>query len=501
LKKYKIEFVREQKVYDADEGMTVLAAEIAAGIVPDAPCGGTGACGKCEAEINGRRALACQVRVEQDMQVYTRGRETSVQFLMEGRARRTPYLEGGICWGNPPEDIAEPLLAAVDLGSTSIAAYLLDGRTGKPLAARSRLNPQRQYGADVVQRAGYAMTHGAARLSGCVREAADAMLAEMAEACGASPRNIVRVTMVGNTCMHHLFLEFPTDTLVLSPYTPKVKAALTLPACCYGLHVHPEAELIWLPNIGGFVGADTAACILAAEFDRREKLTLLVDIGTNGEIVLGDRRGISTCATAAGPAFEGAKITCGMRGSRGAIDHVWLEDGRLAYHVIGECEPSGICGSGLLDAAHCLLRLGCIDEGGRMENAYYFTDTVFIEPKDIRELQLAKAAVAAGIEILCQRRGVRPGGIQEVLLAGAFGSYLDPDSACGIGLLPPALRDRIVSVGNAAGEGARLAALSQRELDRSKASAAQAEFVELALDPDFQDVFIDNLSFEEGQEV
>lgn len=226
-------------------------------------------------------------------------------------------------------------------------------------------------------------------------------------------------------------------------------------------------------------------------------MTLLVDIGTNGELVLGNRDGIISCSTAAGPAFEGAKITCGMRGSVGAIDHISLENGEFIIHVIGDGEATGICGSGLLDGAACLLKAGKIDETGRMEETCYFTDRVYLNQRDIRELQLAKAAIAAGIQILCQRKGIRPADIQRVLIAGAFGNYLDPASACAIGMLPPELAGKITSIGNAAGEGARMAALNRGQFERSKVLTEKAEFVELALDPDFQDVYVDEMEFPE----
>lgn len=496
MEEYKVYFIRERKALAVAAGTTVLEAEITAGIVPDAPCGGKGRCGKCVVTVDGREVLACREKVRGDIRVLTRDAHGD-KILREGRARGTALPEGGVDWGAAPRGVKSPLLAAVDLGSTTIVAYLLDGRTGETRAVKSALNPQRQFGADVVMRASCAMAHGAEPLSRCVRETIDCLLREMAEETDRTGGDIVRIVMAGNSCMHHLFLKIPVDTLVLAPYEPKVKKALVRNAHACGLHsVHPEAELLWLPNIGGFVGADTVACLLAAEFDRRDRLTLLVDIGTNGEMVLGDRIHFSVCSTAAGPAFEGAKITCGMRGSAGAIDRVWPEGDRLAYHVIGEGIPTGLCGSGLLDAVFCLLQTGRLDESGRLEETYYFTEKVFVNQRDIREVQLAKAAIAAGIQILCKRRRIAIDDIQELLLAGAFGNYLDPDSACGIGMLPPLPPERIVPVGNASGEGARFAALSTAEFQRCERLAERAEFVELALDPEFQDTYVDRISFE-----
>ena len=491
--RFEIRCVNEGVRYRAKEGQTILEAEIAAGITPDAPCGGQGTCGKCRVEVNGKSILACQTKVEPGMRIDTgKKKRTRAQILASGRRREVPLAPGKL-----PREVEHPLLAAVDVGSTTVAAYLMDGLTGEQLAVKSRMNPQRQYGADVVTRGSYAMEKGASALSSCIREAVDGLLFEAAQSCGRKAEEIVRIAMVGNSCMHHLFLELPVDTLVMAPYEPKGKEALTLPALECGLVSCPHAEVLWLANIGGFVGADTVGCILASGISEEAEMTLLVDIGTNGEMVLGNRDGLLACSTAAGPAFEGAKITCGMRGSEGAIDRVWVEKDRLSYHVIGGGEARGICGSGLLDAAACLLRLGRIDEGGRMEEPWYFTENVYLNQKDIRELQLAKAAICAGIRLLCAQRGITPEQIGKVWLAGAFGNYMNPSSACAIGMFPEELNGRICSIGNAAGEGARMAALNQEAYEESSRLAADTEFVELAHKEEFQEIFVKELGFPE----
>lgn len=487
---YTIEFIREGITYQAEAGQTILEAEIAAGLTPDAPCGGKGRCGKCKVRCRGQEVLACQTVIESDLQVDTEVGSGEAQILLEGTGRAVELQPGDL-----PEDIEQPLLAAVDIGSTSVVVYLLDGHTGEQLAVESMLNPQRQYGADVVMRGSYAMEKGAEVLSSCIRKAVNTLLTRAAEKAERKPADIVRITMVGNSCMHHLFLEIPVDSLMLAPYEPKVKEAVELSATDCGLTACPRAEVAWLPNIGGFVGADTVGCVLSSHIYEAKQLTLMVDIGTNGEMVLGDEQHMTACSTAAGPAFEGAKITCGMRGSAGAIDHVWLEQGELQYHVIGDCEPTGICGSGLLDAAACLCERGDIDEGGRMEETCYFTEKVFLNQKDVRELQLAKAAICAGIRLLCKHQGVKTEDICALQIAGAFGNYLNPDSACAIGLIPPELRPKIQSIGNAAGEGAKAAVLNRGEYEKSKVLAREIEFLELAMDPEFQDVYVDELAF------
>ena len=492
---YQIIFADEKTEYRAEEGMTVLDAQIAAGLRPDAFCGGKGTCGKCSVTIDGETVLACRTVIDRDMVVYTgRTGKEHTQILMKGTGRQIRFLPGEL-----PGNLEAPLFAAVDVGSTTVVVYLLDGRDGRQLGAGSRLNPQRQYGADVVSRCSYAMENGAEILSGCIRRTVDELLQETARRYGREPEEIVRIVMVGNSCMHHLFLEIPTKTLVLAPYTPAVTEAVSMKASDCQISIHPQGELLWLPNIGGFVGSDTVGCVLASGLDQAEETTLLVDIGTNGEIVLGDRNGMTACSTAAGPAFEGAKITCGMRGSEGAIDHVYLEEGKIKFHVIGDGEPAGICGSGLLDAAACFLKAGIMDETGRLPETYYFTDRVFLNQQDIRELQLAKAAIAAGIRSLCLHRKTEVTQIRKLMIAGAFGNYLNPDSACAIGMLPAELRDRISSIGNAAGEGAQIAALNVSEYEHSLRLREETEFLELALDPGFQDIYVDELGFPEEE--
>jgi uncharacterized 2Fe-2S/4Fe-4S cluster protein (DUF4445 family) len=491
--KFKITFSEEQKVYMAEEGMTVLDAERAAGLTPDAPCGGKGTCGKCKIRLDGEVQLACQTIIHSDLVIDTGVRkEQQTQILMEGESRKCDLAPDPF-----PADVEHPLLAAVDLGTTTVVAYLLDGKTGELLARKSMLNPQRQYGADVIMRSSYAMEHGSEVLGDCIRRAVTVLLREAARECGGSWEDIVQLVMVGNTCMHHLFLEIPTDSLVLAPYEPKVKHAIRRKASECGIQLHPEAEVCWLPIIGGFVGADTVGCILSAAMDTEEKLTLMVDIGTNGEMVLGNKDGLTACSTAAGPAFEGAKISCGMRGSEGAIDHVWIENDQICWHVIGDVAPTGICGSGLLDAVACFLKKGIVDESGKMDETFYFTQDVYLNQRDIRELQLAKAAIAAGIRMLCKQRGVKVDAIEQLLLAGAFGNYMDPESACAIGLLPTELRGRIHSIGNAAGDGAQMAVLNAKEYLHSTQLAEHTECIELALDPEFQDVYVDEMEFPE----
>ena len=389
-------------------------------------------------------------------------------------------------------------MAAFDLGTTTIAGYLIDSDTGTTLATCGARNPQAQYGADVISRADYALAHGAEALSACAREAINRLTRQMCAQAGVAEDRIYAIMLAGNTAMHHLFLGISPDALVRAPYNPVISQALSIDAETCALAAHPAARLYVLPVIGGYVGADTVACLISGDWLRREKITLMIDIGTNGELVLGNRSRRMACSTAAGPALEGAKITCGMRAASGAIDHVWLADGELRWHVIGGGEARGLCGSGLVDLIAMLLARGSLDESGRLQGGDRFDlgdAGVYITQKDVREVQLAKAAIAAGIQLMCDRIGMELSDIEQVDIAGAFGNYINPDNACAIGLIPDALRERIAQVGNAAGEGARLALLDADRWKEAEILARETEFLELATMPEFQDEFVEQLSF------
>lgn len=416
------------------------------------------------------------------------------------------------------QDDKPVLMAAFDIGTTTVAGYLLDGRTGEQLATASALNVQTEYGADVIMRANYSLEHGAEELSACIRVLLKKLIRTLCKEAGKEPEDIYQVSVVGNTCMHHLFLGIVPDSLVHAPYNPAISHGLTFPAEKFRLGIHPGGQLIALPVIAGFVGADTVACLLAVNLEEEKKMTLMIDIGTNGEIVLGNSKRRIACSTAAGPAFEGAKIACGMRGAEGAIEHAHLEEGRLVCKVIGGGKPTGICGSGLIDIIAGLLEAGVIDETGRLmegprvvqiddntKTAYLLAGPsessngkpVYLSQKDIREVQLAKGAIAAGIALLAEQMGITLEQIEQVYIAGAFGNYMDPAGACRIGMLPGILKDRIIPVGNAAGEGAKLALLNNEELERAERLARHTEFLELAALPEFQDEFVDQLEFPE----
>jgi len=498
MPEYKLTILPEGRTIRVPAGQTVLEALRGAELAPDAPCGGRGACGKCGVLLDGREVLACQTAVDRDLTITRKPAARAEILTQAARAQTQPDGENRYA-------------LAFDIGTTTVVAYLLDGVTGALLAADSALNPQTAFGADVISRIEYVMKHGPAEMQGAILGAMAALTRKTAEAAGIAPQEITLAAVVGNTAMHHLFLGIDPRPLTVPPYMPRVSEAMVVPA--EGLvPIAPGAAVRVLPNIAGFVGADTVGCLLAARFDRIPGTALLIDIGTNGEMALTANGRRAACSTAAGPAFEGAKIRCGMRGAAGAIDHVRVEDGRLVCSVLGGGKARGLCGSGLLDAVNALLETGMLAPGGRLLagkgekarwtktdglDAVILQDEVVLTQKDIREVQLAKAAIRAGIELLAKRLGADVESIETVYLAGAFGNYLSPASACAIGMIPPCLLPKITPVGNAAGEGARLAALSGAEFRYAGRLAAGTEFLELASMPEFQDCYVDCLGFGE----
>ena len=485
MEQYTVTFLPSGTAVTVDTGTSILQAQIQAGLHPDAPCGGNGTCGKCRVELDGREVLACQTPVDRNM---------TVKLTVSGKTR---ILTGGLEVDTEPDGIHKYALA-FDIGTTTVVCYLLDGHSGDLIAQASTMNPQSQFGADVISRIQTVLETGTEDLKTCIRTALAKLTREVARKAGIAPEDIGVAAIVGNTAMHHLLLGIDPSPLVVPPYMPGVFEALEVDAD--GI-LPISGKIRILPNIAGFVGGDTVGCMASTRFDQLEELTLMIDIGTNGEMVLGDKNRRIACSTAAGPAFEGAKISCGMRGADGAVDHVTCEDGQIRYHVLGEGHGIGLCGSGLLDLVACLLDAEIIDESGRLENKLFTLPctNVSLTQKDVREVQLAKGAIRAGIELMCREMGVKAEDIRAVLLAGAFGNYMDPRSACRIGMIPPCLLDKVRPVGNAAGEGAKLCAVNRAEFERAKNLAAGTDFLELASLPDFQDRFVDALEFCEDE--
>jgi len=479
--KNRITVMPEKRNMEAATGENLLQVLRAGGFFVDASCGGNGSCGKCKVLVDGEEKLACRTTVDRDMVVALP--QEAAHILTHSSTPAAPG-DGGLC-------------LAFDIGTTTVAGYLLNAQTGRELACGSQLNPQISYGADVISRIQHALNGRMEELTGAIRNCVAELTNALCEQAGVGPHQIDAVSMVGNPAMQQLFLGISPENLAQIPFAPVLTQAKTVKAADH-IPVLENARLLIVPDVSGFVGADTLACVLATGLHEAEELTLLVDIGTNGEMVLGNKHRMAACSTAAGPALEGANIQFGMRGQTGAIDHVRWENGQLRCSVIGGGEAVGICGSGLIDAVAAALDAGLINERGRIQNDDHrisLTDRIYLTQEDIRQVQLAKGAIAAGIELLAAHLGVTLQDIQRVYLAGAFGTFMNPSSACRIGLLPSVLEDKILAVGNAAGGGAKILAGTGRAVDTAQALVGQMKFVELAAAPQFQGSFARNMRF------
>jgi len=426
--------------------------------------------------------------------------------------------------GDGPEHI---LGIAFDIGTTTVVGFLMDLESGERLAVSSLLNPQTKYGADVVSRILFSTQSdsGLQTLQQEIVGALNKIISDTTHAVAVAPESIYGMTVVGNTTMYHLFLGISPAALGRMPYVPAASAALYLPAKELGIAIRPEAHVWVLPNIAGWVGADTVGVVLATDLPNHEEVALAIDIGTNGEMVLGSHQRLIACSTAAGPAFEGAHLSCGMRAAEGAIDVVSM-DGDVRWHTIGESAPKGICGSGLVDLIAEMLRTGIINSTGTMQDgqalrandqsrlaerilqegrqrAFLLVPAaegaggrpIKVTQRDVRELQLAKGAIRAGVQILMKELGVSPEEVKRLYLAGAFGNYIRPASALAIGLVPQFPNAKIIPVGNAAGSGARMALLSISARERASRIPEQVQYLELSGRPDFQDEFAGAMLF------
>jgi uncharacterized 2Fe-2S/4Fe-4S cluster protein (DUF4445 family) len=425
---------------------------------------------------------------------------------------------------------------AFDLGTTTVVATLLDLGTGTPVAVESMLNKQQPFGADVIARISATMLDPAA--CGKLQQLAQETLAELAAAAcqagGVSRDEVYEVALAGNATMVHLVLGIDPEPLGVAPFIMSTRLLPEVRAHDLGVPAHPQARAVVFPAFGAYVGGDITAGLLASGMDRDPRVRLFIDIGTNCEIVLGGRDWLLATAAPAGPAFEGASIRCGMRAADGAIEAVAItEDGDLKLTVIGDTNPKGLCGSGLVDAVAALAEAGLIDASGRFAQDLRerFPDTeevtgsaprlaerlsmigkervfvlhwsadrdpassIYLSQRDIRELQFAKAAIATGWRILLEEAGLEIEDIKQVLLAGSFGSYLNAKSAIRIGLVPDVGPRRIIAAGNVAGEGAKMALLSIRDRAAALALLEEVNYVELSDRSDFNDRFIDQLSF------
>jgi uncharacterized 2Fe-2S/4Fe-4S cluster protein (DUF4445 family) len=419
-----------------------------------------------------------------------------------------------------------PLLGiALDVGTTTTAVYLCDLTNGKVVAGSSFTNPQIVFGADVVSRIEYSIHHpgeGVERMQKSLAEELNGVIHELTKSIGCTHRDVLDMTMVGNTVMHHIFLRLPPDSLGLSPFQPVIETSIDRKARGLGIRIHPAAYVHVLPVEAGFVGADNVAVVISEEPYKRDEPILIIDIGTNGEIVMGNKERLFSCSCATGPAFEGAGISSGMRAVQGAIEKIQIAPGTFetSCRVIGRTKPSGLCGSGIIDAMAELYAREVIDEGGTFVKGLATTrlridekgmlefvvawgkDTstgrdVCITQRDVRQIQLAKGALRAGCEIMMKYYGIDK--TPRIVIAGAFGMHIDVKNALAIGLFPPCSPDNIRAVGNAAGHGAYLTLMDIRKRKDADRIARSIRHIELAGETGFRKEFLKALSMPRKQ--
>ena len=506
----------------------------------EAPCGGKGTCGKCKVTVTKpyyKEVLACQTKICDGMEIIVGGgtitgvgtdmNEAKVSASDEMVVlvdRKSDMQENPVSvYGNHSSNAGT--LAACDIGTTTVVCYLIDKETGQIIAVRSGANPQRSFGADVLSRIDAAArtddndkaNGGLQLMQSQIVSLLNGFISEMLMECGRT--EVCLFSVAGNTVMCHLLMGISPEKLGRAPFMPDEYFGREFNPLDIGLE--NCQTMIIFPAVSGFVGGDITAGMM--ETVNCNELTLYLDIGTNGEMALGKGDRYVCCATAAGPAFEGAQIEMGMPASRGAVDKVWLEGRRIKYSVIGNDRPVGLCGSGLIDALAILLKAGIIDENGTILSgqelpilfrsyvfeveaedaaqssesslAVHIAPGVYITQEDIRKLQLAKGAIAAGIEVLFKEYGCKPCDLDILTFAGGFGNYIDKASAAAIGLFPPELLDRAKEVGNAAGNGAVSAALSQEAWERALEISKDMRYIELASYPSFDEMYVEHMNF------
>ncbi|GAB6180445.1 hypothetical protein JCM14036_17640 [Desulfotomaculum defluvii] len=535
MSKVQIIFQPMEKAIEVLPGTTILEAARMLDINLAAPCGGTGQCGKCLVQVypyvNGKQwVLACKTPIYQNLTVEVPPMGELV-ILEEGHAREIPMdpvfiirqsgeLEhrAGVAVENPARADVPILGLAVDLGTTTMVGYLYDLLSGKRLAVASRKNGQFLYGADVITRLAYAIREEAnyQNLRLALLESLDLLFLECTKQAKVDPQQVREIVTVGNTPMIHILLQLPLQGLATAPFQPYAKGPFYKTAAELGIRTANKAVCYFPPFIGGFVGSDALAACLAQHFSLTNETKLLVDIGTNGELLLQAGTQLLAASAPAGPALEGGNIHQGMMAGPGAIDEVSL-DFDVHTRVIGGGKAKGICGSGLVDALAEMLRLGIIDTNGRLLDAselspvisfkikqrlkkdlapiFNLSEAINITQQDIREVQLAKAAVAAAIEVILIEAKLTVEEIDYLLLAGGFGNYLQPANAQRIGLLNKISSAKVQQVGNAAGVGAIRILLSYQERKRAENLQTAFKHLELANDERYQRLFLKQIDF------
>lgn len=516
----KVTFLPQGKTVEIEAGKTILEAAAKAGVDIDGNCGGKGTCGKCKVKIASEGyVLACLTHIKEDTVVEIPETETTAS-----RKKKLVKLPDSF---KADKGESGSVGVAVDIGTTTLVVMFWDLETGRMLDIDAMTNPQGVYGADVISRISFTMENddGCQILHDKVVNAINSTVEEFCSKKGCDINRIKKYAVVGNTTMSHLFLNVAPASLAVAPFAPAFTGKVVMTGEEAALAGDPSARVVVAPNIAGHVGSDITAGIITTDLMDMDKGHLFIDIGTNGEIVLSAKGRILACSTAAGPAFEGNSVKYGMRAAAGAIERVDLEEEGVKIGSIGDSDPIGICGSGIIDAVGELIRTGVADKSGRIlkkdrarskgisehildniaesEGGNDFLlyagekpeENVYITQKDVREIQLAKAAISAGISIMMEEIGIGIDEIEKVSIAGAFGNYIRRESALNMGLLPGVDIEKIQAIGNSAGIGASMILLSEAAEAEAERVSKTVEHIELAEKKNFQDEYLKGMRF------
>lgn len=502
----KMQIGRDTIQIPAESGQTLLELlQGQKGVPFSAPCGGQGKCGKCTVRLgDGRTVLACQTLAEEGMTVMV-PEEQGQQVMLQGASGKVT-----------PDENLEGYGVACDIGTTTVVCHLLELKQGRRLATAGEANRQQVFGADVISRIRASEEGHLEELADLIRGQLSDMIWDVCKQAGIGPDQIRSMTVAANTTMCHLLTGLDPSGIGRAPFVPKSYFGTEVPA--ETLNLPFEGPVYISPAVSGYVGGDITSDLVAVEIQRQQKPVLLIDVGTNGEMVLGCGDKLLCCSTAAGPAFEGAQIRFGMTAKTGAINSVEYRDGRVVCSVLGGGEAVGICGSGLIDAIAVMLELGALDETGRIldpeedddipeaalpwlfldekeDPAFRLTERVWVTQSDVRKVQLGKGAIAAGEQVLISAYGLGYDEIGALYLAGGFGSYIRPASAARIGMIPQELLPVTAAAGNTAAEGACMALLSRRVRAELGQLHHQMRYIELSGKEEFNQAYMEAMMF------
>ncbi|MDR3182561.1 MAG: ASKHA domain-containing protein [Planctomycetaceae bacterium] len=529
-----VTFINEQKGAAVPSATTVLDAARQLNVVLESPCNGVGTCGKCKVQINAETVLACRTKITQNITVFTQTKEIenkTLKILASGKSfeyplkpfisktfdgEKTLVYGGDKILGTETGDTANSLYGiAVDIGTTTLVTAIIDLTSGKETAAESRLNPQSAYAQDVLSRIHFCNSSGGlTTLQKTLTDTLNEMFAAAAAKAGVSTQHIYEIVYSGNTAMLHLACGVSPKPLGQYPYVSQIQGGEHIPSANLSLNISPFGLVYLPPVISAFIGADITSGILVSQLFERKETILFIDIGTNGEIVLAKDGALAATSAAAGPAFEGMNIVCGMRAGNGAVESFHIEEnGTVSFQVIGNEEyplsAVGICGSGLLDITGELVRSGIIGKSGRFsvtansdrlrekdgKKTFFITDSVYLTQNDVRQIQLAKGAIRSGIESLLTALNLTADEVQQVEIAGSFGYHLNEKSLLDIGLLPAAFKDKVKFVGNTAQSGGIAFLLNTDCREKMCSAVTEIRKIELANNEGFEKLFVASLAF------